>query len=448
MFMTVNEASEKWGISDRRIRVLCSQGRIPGAYQEGRGWKIPADAEKPADGRFRSRESILSQIDRKKAELDGRRPLTEGELERLNEEFTVEYTYNSNAIEGNTLTLRETDLVLRGLTIDQKPLKDHMEAVGHREAFDYVRELVRENAPLTESIIRKIHYLVLADKTKDDRGVYRRVPVRIMGAHNEPVQPYLIAPKMEQLLLDYASSEEHIVTKLARFHIGFEDIHPFIDGNGRTGRLLVNLELMKAGYPPIDIKFTDRAAYYNAFDAYHLRYDLSAMESLIAGYVNARLDAYLKIMRECDAGESGTEKDMTVNKTRIARRGDWKNRPMPDRHETFVLRRSFSEEEMEALRCGNIPQGMEDKWFWYMEGTTLWAHRSWTGYCIYRIDFKEDDDHLVTVNRDPEQYGCTSIEEDIMTLNKLLDWWTAAPYDHYNEWLSETYDALEKTGKV
>ena len=297
MYMTVKEASSRWGISDRRVRVLCSEGKIAGAYQEGRGWKIPVDAEKPADGRFKSKESILAQIDRKKQELDGRRPLTEGELERLNEEFTVEYTYNSNAIEGNTLTLRETDLVLRGLTVDQKPLKDHMEAVGHKEAFDFVRELVKENAPLTESVIKQIHWLVLADK-KDDRGVYRRVPVRIMGAHNQPVQPYLIGPKMEQLLGDYAGSKEHIVKKLARFHIGFEGIHPFIDGNGRTGRLLVNLELMKAGYPPIDIKFTDRAAYYNAFDAHHEKHDLSAMESLFAGYINARLDAYLKMLKD------------------------------------------------------------------------------------------------------------------------------------------------------
>lgn len=297
MYMTVKEASAKWDISDRRIRVLCSEDKIPGAYQEGRGWKIPIDAEKPADGRFKSKESILAQIDRKMQELDGRRPLTEGELERFNEEFTVEYTYNSNAIEGNTLTLRETDLVLRGLTIDQKPLKDHMEAVGHKEAFDYVRELVKEKAPLTESVIKQIHYLVLADK-KDDRGVYRRVPVRIMGAHHEPVQPYLIEPRMEQLLNGYAASEEHIVTKLARFHIEFEGIHPFIDGNGRTGRLLVNLELMKAGYPPIDIKFTDRVAYYNAFDEYHVKHNLSAMESLLAGYVNARLDTYLKILKD------------------------------------------------------------------------------------------------------------------------------------------------------
>lgn len=295
MFITVKQASEKWGISDRRIRTLCSNGKIPGAYQEGRGWKIPADATKPEDGRYKSKESIFMQIDRKKKELDSKRPLTEGEVARLNEEFIVEYTYNSNAIEGNTLTLRETDLVLRGLTVDNKPLKDHMEAVGHKEAFDFVSDLVRKKEPISENIIKQIHYLVLADK-KEDRGVYRKVPVHIMGAKHEPVQPYLIEPKMEQLLQDFEKNDEHIITKLARFHIEFEGIHPFIDGNGRTGRLLINLELMKAGYPPIDIKFTDRLAYYNAFDEYHEKHNLSAMEDLLAKYVNSRLDMYLKIL--------------------------------------------------------------------------------------------------------------------------------------------------------
>ena len=296
MFMTAKEASLKWGISDRRIRVLCSEGKISGAYQEGRGWKIPIDARKPVDGRYKSKESLLLQIDRKKKELDNKRPLTDGEISKLNEEFIIEYTYNSNAIEGNTLTLRETDLVLRGLTIDQKPLKDHMEAVGHKEAFDFVGELVKNNVPISESVIKQIHYLVLADKK--DRGVYRKIPVRIMGANHEPVQPYLIEPRMKQLLQDFNESTEHIVTKLARFHIEFESIHPFIDGNGRTGRLLVNLELMKVGFPPIDIKFSDRIAYYNAFDEYHVKHNLSAMENLFAGYINSRLDMYLEILTE------------------------------------------------------------------------------------------------------------------------------------------------------
>lgn len=295
MYITVNQAAKKWGLSDRRVRNLCVAGKIPGAYREGRAWKIPSDATKPTDGRYKSKESLIPIIEEKLEILKKRRPLTEGELERLNEEFLVEFTYNSNAIEGNTLTLRETDMVLRGLTIDQKSFKEHMEVIGHKEAFDYVRQLVSENAPISEKIIKDIHYFVLADK-KDDRGVYRRVPVRIMGAAHEPVQPYLIIPKMEELLERYKSSEEDIVTKMARFHIEFEGIHPFIDGNGRTGRLLVNLELMKAGFPPIDIKFTDRLKYYQAFDEYYVNDNISAMADMFVRYINQRLDLYLSIL--------------------------------------------------------------------------------------------------------------------------------------------------------
>ena len=132
------------------------------------------------------------------------------------------------------------------------------------------------------------------------------------------------------------------------------------------------------------------------------------------------------------------------NKTGVARRDDWKKVPMPEQHETFVLNRTFTKEEMDALRRGNVPQAMEDKWFWYMEGETLWAHRSWTGYCVFRIDFREDGHHVVTVNRDPEQYRSAGPEEDAESLNSLLDWWAQAPYDPYHEWLSETYGQLKK----
>lgn len=240
--------------------------------------------------------TLIDAIKEKKYKLDNCRPLTAGEVERLTEEFIVEYTYNSNAIEGSTLTLRETDMVLRGLTIDEKPLKEHMEAIGHRDAFRFVSDLVKDNLPLSESLIKQIHYLVLADKP-DDRGTYRRVPVRIMGSMTKPVQPYLIQPKLEQLLLQYKESDEFIISKLARFHIEFENIHPFIDGNGRTGRLLINLELMKAGYPLIDIKFTDRLAYYKAFDIYYAdNHDISAMENLFLSYINERLDHYLDML--------------------------------------------------------------------------------------------------------------------------------------------------------
>lgn len=295
MAMTVKQASEKWNISDRRVRVLCENGQIDGAYRIGKIWYIPDTSDKPADGRIKAKESLVSLIEKKKAELDTKRPLTEGEVQRLYEDFMVEYTYNSNAIEGNTLTLRETEMVLRGLTVDQKPLKDHLEVVGHKDAFYFVVDLVKEKAEITESVIKQIHSLVLADKPMD-KGVYRKIPVRIMGAHHEPVQPYLIEPKMYELLQDYKKDDRNIAEKLAEFHIRFEGIHPFIDGNGRTGRLLINLELMKAGYPPIDIKFTDRKRYYDAFDAYYVKKDLSAMTKLFAEYLNARLTEYLRIL--------------------------------------------------------------------------------------------------------------------------------------------------------
>ena len=294
MAMTVKQAAEKWNISDRRVRVLCENGQIDGAYRIGKIWYIPDTADKPADGRIKAKISLISLIEKKKAELNTKRPLTEGEVQRLYDDFMVEYTYNSNAIEGNTLTLRETEMVLRGLTVDKKPLKDHLEVVGHKDAFYYVVDLVKEKAEITESIIKQIHSLVLADKPMD-KGVYRKIPVRIMGAYHESVQPYLIEPKMYELLQDYKKDDRNIAEKLAEFHIRFEGIHPFIDGNGRTGRLLINLELMKAGYPPIDIKFTDRKRYYDAFDAYSVKKDLSAMTKLFAEYLNARLTEYLKI---------------------------------------------------------------------------------------------------------------------------------------------------------
>lgn len=291
-YMTLKEACAKWGIPADEVSALCAAGRIPDASYSARSWSIPADTERPVIDGCIDVDSLIASIDRKKAELDTRRPLTAGELERLAEDFAVEYTYNSNAIEGNTLTLRETDLVLRGLTINKKPLKDHMEAVGHKEAFDYVKALVQEHVPLTDRIVREIHSLVLMDKPQD-RGVYRKVPVRIAGAKHEPVQPSLIDAEMEQLLEAYSKSDAHIIEKLAQFHVDFETIHPFIDGNGRMGRLLINLELMKAGYPPIDIKYTDRELYYDVFDAYHEENDLKPMERLLIRYIDAALSTLL-----------------------------------------------------------------------------------------------------------------------------------------------------------
>lgn len=294
-YIKVSQASEKWGISARRVRVLCAEGKIEGVIQKGKLYMIPENAQKPADGRVKY--NILADIEAKKARLSEMRPLTAGEVERLREEFMIEFTYNSNAIEGNTLTLKETAMALEGMTIDQKPLKDHLEAVGHRDAFLYVQDIATKDMPISESVIKNIHSLVLINRP-EDKGTYRRIPVRIMGAYTEPLQPYMVQPAMEGLLIENSKRTEtmNIIERIARFHLEFEGIHPFIDGNGRTGRLIMNLDLIRNGYPPINVKFTDRKRYYEAFDAYYRDNDASKMTALIAEYVNERLDEYLAIL--------------------------------------------------------------------------------------------------------------------------------------------------------
>lgn len=296
-YIKASQAAEKWGISPRRVRMLCAEGKIEGAVQKGKLYMIPEDAQKPADGRVKY--NILTDIENKKARLSERRPLTAGEVERLREEFMVEFTYNSNAIEGNTLTLKETAMVLEGMTIDQKPLKDHLEAVGHRDAFLYVQDIATKDIPLSENVIKNIHSLVLIN-SPEDKGNYRRIPVRIMGAYTEPLQPYMVQPAMEGLLIENKKRalNMNIIERIARFHLEFEGIHPFIDGNGRTGRLILNLDLIRNGYPPINVKFTDRKRYYDAFDAYYRDNDASKMTTLIAEYVNEKLDEYLAILEK------------------------------------------------------------------------------------------------------------------------------------------------------
>ena len=224
--------------------------------------------QNPCKGATTMLALTLGKIDQLKAQLDSVAPFNDGEQKRLREQFMVEYTYNSNAIEGSTLTLHETALVLlEDLTIAEKPLRDHLDAVGHRDAFAYVLEISKQSNPLTERIIKDIHSLVLATDSQN-KGKYRNVAVTIAGALDTPPLPAEVPQQVEKLLADYAKDKRHPIEKIADFHIQFERIHPFIDGNGRTGRLLLNLELIKAGYAPIDVKFTDRRQYIDCFRDY------------------------------------------------------------------------------------------------------------------------------------------------------------------------------------
>ncbi len=299
-YLKVSEAARKWGISDRRVRKLCAEGRINGVIRKGNLYLIPEDALRPVDARTLTRHGIsplLAEVDRLKERLASMRPLSQGEVEALREEFIVEHTHQSTAIEGNTLTLKETALVLQGITIDRKPLKDHLEAVGYKEAYEYMERLVKEQKTLSSYEICSIHSLVLADRP-EDRGRWRRVPVRMMGASVEPPQPYLIEPMIGELVNDYstAMARLHAVERVSLFHLRFEGIHPFVDGNGRTGRLLLNMQLMQAGYPPINVKFADRKRYYDAFEDYAVTGSPKAMTNLVAEYLKERMTSMLSLL--------------------------------------------------------------------------------------------------------------------------------------------------------
>ncbi len=208
---------------------------------------------------------LLARLEQKKAQLDSLRPLPAAAVSRLQEQLTVEWIYNSNAIEGSTLTLRETQLILEtGLTIGGKSLREHFEVINHKDAIQYVEQLAGQNEPVTPFHVRQIHKLVLARIDDENAGQYRRTQVSIAGAAFIPPQAWEIPPRMaewEAWLRD-AETSLHPVVFAALAHHKLVAIHPFIDGNGRTARLVMNLLLFRRGYPPTVILQTNRRGYY------------------------------------------------------------------------------------------------------------------------------------------------------------------------------------------
>ena len=241
---------------------------------------------------------MFTDIDAKKKLLDSKRPLPVHTVKSLREHLLIEWTYHSNAIEGNTLTLAETKVVLEGITVGGKTLREHLEVINHREAIVYIEEIVRKNEPLSEWQIRNIHRLVLSKIDDENAGVYRKENVRIAGAKHIPPSFYDLPGEM-QGLMDWYESEAstlHIVERAALLHSKFVNIHPFIDGNGRTSRLLLNLELMKYGYPPIIIRKESRFQYYEALDKAAMTGDHSDFIALVVVELKRELDEYLKLL--------------------------------------------------------------------------------------------------------------------------------------------------------
>lgn len=211
---------------------------------------------------------MFEDIDVLKQKLDQHRPLAPSIVKNLQEDLILRWTYHSNAIEGNTLTLLETKVVLEGITIGGKALREHFEAINHRDAIYYVEDIIRKDEPFSEWQIRNIHQLILKNIDDNNAGRYRQQNVLISGATSTPPDYTLLNDKMVQFV-DWYNTEAnqlHPIERAAKVHADFVGIHPFIDGNGRTSRLLMNLELMKAGYPPCVITVENRLAYYEALD--------------------------------------------------------------------------------------------------------------------------------------------------------------------------------------
>ena len=211
---------------------------------------------------------MFETIDSLKNKLDAQRPLSPSIVKNLQEDLILRWTYHSNAIEGNTLTLLETKVVLEGITVGGKALREHFEAINHRNAIYYVEDIIKKVEPFSEWQIRNIHQLILKNIDDHNAGRYRQQNVLISGATNTPPDYTLLNDKMAHFVDWYnsESSQLHPIERAAKVHADFVGIHPFIDGNGRTSRLLMNLELMKAGYPPCVITVENRLTYYEALD--------------------------------------------------------------------------------------------------------------------------------------------------------------------------------------
>ncbi len=217
---------------------------------------------------FKGLDKILARVQDKKGRLDMLRPLPEPVLRNLRDSLSLEWTYHSNSIEGNTLSLIETKLVVEdGMTIQGKSLREHFEALNHQEAVEWVEGLVSTNEPLRKGDVRTLQSIVLQKIDKSFAGVYRTGNVRISGANFVPPDALLIEEFMDELISWFNDAGTlPPVVKAAIFHHRFVWIHPFFDGNGRTGRLLMNLFLMQQGYPPAIILKQDRRKYYEGLN--------------------------------------------------------------------------------------------------------------------------------------------------------------------------------------
>lgn len=293
-YMSVKQAAEKWQLTEAQVTELCQDGTISGAILEGRSYFIPDEVKCPvasheATARPSSPEyeALIDRIDEKISSWK-ETLADEVRCEAIRSEFIPVFVYEANAIEGNDLTLDETKTVLDGQVIAGKSLKSHLKVVGLRDALMRVCELASARKPLTEAVIKDIHSRLLLD-LPNERGIYRKDPVYVAGAFHRAPEPDRVPGKMAKQLEKYTAPDRHPIENAVLYLMKFDGIHPFSDGNGRMGKLLLNYLLVQYGYPPVSIQPEDKRRYYDAMDSYYRDDDALPMMTLVAAAVEERL---------------------------------------------------------------------------------------------------------------------------------------------------------------
>jgi Fic family protein len=240
-----------------------------------------------------SLDDLLAVIAARKAALDALRPMAQGALEALRAYWDVELTYTSNAIEGNTLTHRETaEVIEHGLTVGGKTLRDHLEAVDHHEAVQWMRQTAAGATPIGEAVVCELHRRIVARSQLGIAGIYSPHPRRVVGSPVVFPNPM----KIPQLMADFGRwLEAAPPSPAAAFdaHFRLTAIHPFADGNGRAARLLMNLLLIRGGYPPLAVRPQDRLRYLETLEHASLTNDLAPFQRLMHERLEATLGEYL-----------------------------------------------------------------------------------------------------------------------------------------------------------
>ena len=287
-------------------------------------------------------KQLSDRIIKKKNGLDKLRPFPKSALRNLREQIIIEWTYNSDAIEGNSLTLRETRLVLEdGLTISGKSLREHLETINHKEAIEFVEKLVRKTSSINAHAIRQIHALILSKIDDEEAGKYRDVKVSISGSKH--VFPEAI--EVPALMSDFnkwlkaKNRKQTVIEYAAEAHFKLVDIHPFVDGNGRTARLLMNLILMKYGFPPAVVLKVDRKKYYNCLEKGH-KGDLEDFTNFIGRSVERSLAIWVEMLKP-SSKQKPESKYMPIREI-------FKNTPYSQEYLSLLARRG----KLEAVKFG------------------------------------------------------------------------------------------------